>query len=310
MAYSKAANHASVAQATKSAASLMPCREDDARSTSASSGQGDGGSDIHAISSDEEQEIALKQSELVQHQNVLANVPCRREKQRRQQRQQQQQQCNDTSNKAEQLCAPPGLQRPATTVGGKAAPATLQACAFRPPPGLPPPPGLVEPPPGMLFPAVKPFVVVSDCNEGLPAAFKYTVHAFRRELANIMRELRLHKNPGLAVSQVRICGVPQDRQAAEFVDILTRSAEESRGPARRTFMAFVGGLTRAFKKEECIAGLCMFFDEVYPDLYSEIPRLPQIVITELMPTLKSVLDAGELRVLQPSLIGAVGTYAA
>jgi len=307
MAYSKAANRASVAQATESGASLMPCREDDARSTSASSGQGDGGSDIHATSSDEEQETALKQSELVQHQIVLANAPCWREKQ---QQRQQQQQCNDTSSKAEQLCAPPGFPRLATTLGGKAKPATLQACAFRPPPGLPPPPGLIEPPPSILFPAVKPFVAVSDCNEGLPAAFKYTVQAFRRELANIMRELRLHKNPGLAVSQVRICGVPQDRQAAEFADILTRSAEESRGPARRTCMAFVGGLTRAFKKEECIAGLCMFFDEVYPDLYSEIPRLPQIVITELMPTLKSVLDAGELRVLQPSLIGAVGTYAA
>lgn len=304
MAYSKAANRASVAQATKSGATLMPCREDDALSTSASSGHGDGGSDIHAISSDEEQETALKQSEVVQHQNVLANAPWRREKQ---QQWQQQQQCDDTSNKAEQLCAPPGLPRVAAIAGGKAAPANLRACAFRPPPGLPPPPGLVEPPPGLLFPAEKPLVAASGCSEGLPAASKYTLQAFRRDLANIMRELRLHKNPGLAVSQVRMCGVPQDRQAAEFADILTRSAEESRGPARRTCMAFVGGLTRAFKKEECIAGLCMFFDEVYPDLYIEIPRLPQIVMTELMPTLKSVLEDRELSVLQPSLMNAVGT---
>jgi len=75
-------------------------------------------------------------------------------------------------------------------------------------------------------------------------------------------------------------------------------------------MAFVGGLTKAFEKEECIKGLRMFFDEVYPDLCTEVLRLPNIVMTELMPTLKVVLEEGELTALKPSLFDAVGCHAA
>eukprot|EP00419_Tripos_fusus_P031038 CAMPEP_0172779136 /NCGR_PEP_ID=MMETSP1074-20121228/202267_1 /TAXON_ID=2916 /ORGANISM="Ceratium fusus, Strain PA161109" /LENGTH=252 /DNA_ID=CAMNT_0013616091 /DNA_START=139 /DNA_END=895 /DNA_ORIENTATION=- len=251
LAHSKAANRASIAhEATTSGAALVACREDDARSTSASSGHedADGDShavssdeeretalkqsevvqhwnvpeddarstsassghedadgDIHAVSSDEERETALKQLEVVQHWNVLASAPWRtgKQEQHRRQRQKQQKQCNDAPSKKGQLCAPPGLPPPATTVGGKAAPAALLGPAFSPPPGLPPPPGLIEPPPGLRFPEVKPLVVaISNCKQGAPAAFEYTPQAFRRELANIMRELRLHKNPGLAVGQV------------------------------------------------------------------------------------------------------------
>jgi len=309
MAYSKAANRASLAhEATRSGVALMACREDDARSTSASSGHEDGDSDIHAVSSDEERETALKKSEVVQHRNVLASAPWR---QGNQQQKQQQKQCNHALSKMEQYGAPPGLPPPATTVGVKSAPAALLAPAFSPPPGLPPPPGLIEPPPGLLFPEVKSVAVgVSNCKQGAIAAFEYSPQAFCRELANIMRELRLHKNPGLAVGQVRMCGVPQLRQAAEFADILTRAAEESRGPVRRTCMAFVGGLTKAFEKEECIKGLRMFFDEVYPDLCTEVLRLPNIVMTELLPTLKVVLEEGELTALNPSLFDAVGCHAA
>jgi len=322
MVHSKAANRASIAlEATKSGSAVTACREDDAQSTSASSMQGDGISDVNAISTDEEQETAMKQSEAVQHRNVLANAPWRREEHLRQQGKQKQKQRDIAWCKVEQPCAPPGLPPPSTAVDGKAAFAALRAPrAVRPPPGLPPPvlppPGLPPPfvmelPPGLPFPEVGPVATaVNDSNEGMPAASEYTAQAFRRELAKIMRELRLHKNPGLAVSQVRICGVPQQHQAAEFADILTRAAEESRGPARRTCMAFVGGLTKAFEKKECIAGLRMFFNEVYPDLCTEVPRLRNIVMTELMPTLKAVLEAGEFSALQPSLFDAVGYYAA
>lgn len=294
-AHSTAANHASIARrATKWVASVV---EDDARSTSASSVQGDGGSDIHATSSDEEKETTKVTED--QRQKVLANVPWRRGQQWRMhagsggsefRQQQQQQEESNISNKVEKPCAPPGLQR--ATVGSRTS-------TFQPPPGLPPPPGFIEPPPGLA---------TAGKDDG-PTAFEYTVRAFRRELANIMRELRLHKNAGLAVSQVRNCGVPRDRQASEFADILTRTAEETRGPARRTCMAFVGGLTKAFEKEECIAGLRMFFNEVYPDLSTEVPRLRNIVMTELVPTLKAVLEEAELNTLQPSLLDAVGLYA-
>jgi len=329
MAISKAANGASIAQeAMKSGPAVTACREDDARSTSASSMQGDGGSDIHTISSDEEQEGALQQSEAVQHKKVLANAPWRREEQQQQWKQKQR---NALRCKVEQPSAPPGLQLPASDIGGKAAFAASRKPPFRAPPGLPPPglppagllppsllppglpppPGFMELPPGLLFPDVKPVAAAAnDSYEGKPVALQYSPQAFRRELAKIMRELRLHKNPGLAVGQVRICGVPQQHQASEFVDILTRAAEESRGPARRTCMAFVGGLTKAFGKKECIAGLRMFFDEVYPDLSMEVPRLRNIVMTELVPTLKVVLEDGEMSALQPSLFDAVGCYAA
>jgi len=276
VALSKAAKRGSIApETTKSGSAVTACREDDARSTSASSMQGDGGSDAHAMSSDEEHETAMKESEAVQHRNVLANAPWRQEEQERQQRQKQKQkQSNIVCCKVEQPCAPPGLPPPATAVGGNAAFASLWAPVFRlppglSPPGLPPPPGFMELPPGLLFPEVKPVTAaVQDSNKGNPAAFEYTAHAFRQELAKILRELRLHKNPGLAVGQVRICGVPPQHQAAEFADILTRAAKESRGPARN------------------------------------------IVTTELVPTLKAVLQDGEMAALQPSLFDAVGCYAA
>jgi len=309
MTYSKATNLAGIAHEAKAGSAVPACCEDDARSTSASSMHGDGGSDIHAISSDEE---------VMQHPNVLVNAPWRREEQQqRQQKQKQKQQQRDINVcKVEQPSAPPGLPPPATAVDGKAAIAALRAPACRPPPGLPPPglpppPGFIELPPGLPFPEVRPIIGAEhDSSKGAPVAFEYTAQAFRRELAKIMRELRLHKNPGLAVGQVRTCGVPQERQAAEFADILTRSVEESRGPGRRTCMAFVGGLTKAFAKTECIAGLRTFFDEVYPDFCTEVPRLRIIVMTELVPTLKAVLEDREFTALQPSLFDAVGCYVA
>jgi len=313
MAYSKAANRAGVAHEAKVDSAITACREDDARSTSASSMHGDGGSDIHAISSDEEHETAMNQLEVKQHRNVLANAPWRREEQ---QQKQKQKQSDRNVCKVEQPSAPPGLPPPATAVDGKAAIAALRAPACRPPPGLPPPglpqpPGFIELPPGLPFPEVRPITGAEhDSSKGTPVAFKYTAQAFSRELANIMRELRLHRTPGLAVGQVRACGVPQERQAAEFADILTRSVEESRGPVRRTCMAFVGGLTKAFEKTECIKGLRTFLDEVYPDLCTEVPKLRNMVLTELVPTLKAVLEDRELSALQPSLFDAVGCYAA
>jgi len=316
MTYSKATNRAGIAHEAKAGSAVPACCEDDARSTSASSMHGDGGSDIHAISSDEEHETAMNQLEVKQHRNVLANAPWRREEQQQQRQKQKQKQSDINVCKVGQPSAPPGLPPPASAVGGTAAIAALRAPAFRPPPGLPPPglpqpPGFIELPPGLPFPEVRPITGAEhDSSKGTPVAFKYTAQAFSRELAKIMHELRLHRNPGLAVGQVRACGVPQERQAAEFADILTRTVEESRGPVRRTCMAFVGGLTKAFEKTECIKGLRTFLDEVYPDLCTEVPKLRNMVLTELVPTLKAVLEDRELSALQPSLFDAVGCYAA
>ena len=82
---------------------------------------------------------------------------------------------------------PPGLALPT-----EARCSTRSSLGFRPPPGLESPSDL------------------------LPAAVEYTVQGFRREATRILRELKLHKNVGLAVSQVRAQAVPHHRQTAEF----------------------------------------------------------------------------------------------
>jgi len=119
---------------------------------------------------------------------------------------------------------------------------------------------------------------------------EHTAQGFRREATNILRELKLHKNVGLAVSQIRLQGVPHHCQAAEFADLLTMALEETRGPARRVCVAFIGGLTRAFAVEQCILGLETFFHEIYEDLRIEVPDLSKRVASELLPTLKSLLE--------------------
>jgi len=123
---------------------------------------------------------------------------------------------------------------------------------------------------------------------------------FRRALANVMKELAKGWNVPAAVHEIREQQVPKDRQAAEFADIITRAAEESRGPARRSSFAFAAGLAAAedesaFDKEACLKGIGVFFGEVYQDLCQEVPRLPAIMKSELVPTLRSVLPEAKLR---------------
>jgi len=166
------------------------------------------------------------------------------------------------------------------------APATpmMEPPDFMPPPGLPHPPNL------------------------LWANYAYSVQTFRRDIFDIMRELKFHKNVGVAVRQVRMRNVPRHRQTAEFADILTLAVEETRGPARRMCIAFVGGLTKAFERSFCVAGLCLFFHEIYATLCSEVFNLKSIVISEIMPTLKAVLRVKELETVMPALRNAVGYY--
>jgi len=135
----------------------------------------------------------------------------------------------------------------------------------------------------------------------------YEPKAFRKVLSEVMRDLtRASGGCGVpaAVGRIRDQNVPISRQATEFADILTRAAEESRGPARRTGLAFAAGLaaadSSAFEKSECLAGTAIFFREVYEDLIEEVPRLPAIVKAELLPTLKAVLPAGDLRAVAPA----------
>lgn len=118
-----------------------------------------------------------------------------------------------------------------------------------------------------------------------------------RDLANVTT------NVAVAVRRIRAQSVPKDRQAAEFSDILTRAAEESRGVARRLAFAFAAGLAAgdqnsAFEREECATGLLLFF-EGYQDLAVEVPRLRNKLANELMPTLSTVFSGEDLARLVP-----------
>ena len=121
----------------------------------------------------------------------------------------------------------------------------------------------IEPPPGLSLPAVSQRAGQSLCqfrpppgletfSNVLPTTITYSPQGFRQEATKIFRELKLHKNVGLAVSQVRRQGVPHDRQAAEFADLLTIALEETRGPARRVCVAFIGGLTKALDRKSVV----------------------------------------------------------
>jgi len=128
----------------------------------------------------------------------------------------------------------------------------------------------------------------------------YQPQTFRKDVSAIMRDLASHRNVAVAVQQVRERNVPEDRQGEELVNILTFALEESRGTARRSYIAFVGGLTGTFDKFECVAGLMQFFNTGYDDLSSEVPRLEKLIRTELVPTLASVLSPEEFAACIPS----------
>jgi len=126
----------------------------------------------------------------------------------------------------------------------------------------------------------------------------FDLKGFRRNLAAILSDLTSDRNLSGAVSRVRAAQVPSDRQAEQFSDLITRIVEEKRGPPRRCAMAFAAGLAAAeqsaFDRDQCLAGLVMFFRDVYPDLCNEVPRLPAIVRSELTPTLCSVFNKADI----------------
>lgn len=165
---------------------------------------------------------------------------------------------------------------------------------FVPPPGLPSPPG-ISLPPGLELCATE---VTSP-----PESGPYNPKVFHRELVAIFRELSQSTNVAAAVRRVRSQNVPQDQQAAETTDILTRAAEECRGTHRRLFFAFAAGLAKgessAFEKAEVAAGVQAFFSDVFEDLCEEVPRLPNIVEAELIPTLRAVFPAETINLSLP-----------
>jgi len=127
---------------------------------------------------------------------------------------------------------------------------------------------------------------------------------YRKELSDVMRDLANGTNVAACVRRIRAQSVPEERQAEEFSDILTRAAEENRGSARRLAFAFAVGLAAgesnsAFAHEECEKGLELFFGDVFDELASEVPRLRSKIANELAPTLRTAFTAEELSRLVP-----------
>mmetsp|Transcript_4140 Transcript_4140/g.5580 ORF Transcript_4140/g.5580 Transcript_4140/m.5580 type:complete len:324 (+) Transcript_4140:71-1042(+) len=188
--------------------------------------------------------------------------------------------------------------------------AHLSTPTLLPKPGLPhkkvpigvtAPVGLA-PPPGLDLPAN--LSKEKARSDSCPEPTMFDAIAFRKELVDVLRELSFNKNVGLAVQRVRHQRVPKPDQAKQFADLLTRSADEKICATRRLRFAFAAGLARAedsaFEKSECIAGLRIFFEEVYEDLCEEVPRLRSIVAHELLPPLRTALPAKELNKLLPA----------
>jgi hypothetical protein len=126
----------------------------------------------------------------------------------------------------------------------------------------------------------------------------FDLKTFRRTLAAILSDLTSDRNVSAAVHRIRIIDVPVEFQAEQFTDMITRIVEEKRGPPRRVAIAFAAGLAAAeqsaFDREQCLAGLANFFEDVYPDLCNEVPRLPAIVRSELTPVFCSVFPKADV----------------
>lgn len=126
---------------------------------------------------------------------------------------------------------------------------------------------------------------------------------YRKELSDVLRALASGSNVAASVRRIRTQNVPVERQAQEFCDILTRAAEENRGVVRRLSFAFAAGLgagqPSAFKREECLGGIQLFFEDVFEDLAAEVPRLRNKLANELVPTLRTVFSEEDLGRLVP-----------
>jgi len=135
-----------------------------------------------------------------------------------------------------------------------------------------------------------------DCGKESKA---FDLRAFRVNLSAILADLMANRDVSGAVGRMRSLQVPLECQAEQYADLITRIVEEKRGPARRCAMAFAAGLGMnseqpAFDRDQCLAGLLGFFEDVYPDLCNEVARLPAIVRSELTPTLYSSFPKAEI----------------
>lgn len=131
--------------------------------------------------------------------------------------------------------------------------------------------------------------------------------AFHRELSVTLRQLSLDGDVDKAVAKVLAQQVPADKQHKEFADLLTRACEMSREVPRQAAFALAASIASSdpgvFDHDATWAGTQLFFETVYPELCSEVPKLPLIVRTELLPALRTVFAASLLDSISMKTLG-------
>lgn len=140
-------------------------------------------------------------------------------------------------------------------------------------------------------------------NKATAAKNHFNAVAFHRALSMILRGLNSDGDVAVAVQKIEEQKVPQNHQAKEYADLLTRACEISRKAVRTSAFALAAGLAAepgVFNLEECLKGLRMFFDDVYPDLCEEVSNLSTIARTEMLPSLQASIPSQRLVALLPS----------
>jgi hypothetical protein len=115
---------------------------------------------------------------------------------------------------------------------------------------------------------------------------------FHRELSVTLRQLSLDGDVDKAVAKIVAQQVPLDKQEKEFADLLTRACEMSRDIPRQAAFALAASIASSdpgvFDHAAAWSGTKLFFETVYSELCTEVPKLPLIVRTELLPALRTV----------------------
>jgi hypothetical protein len=129
----------------------------------------------------------------------------------------------------------------------------------------------------------------------------FDLRTFRRQLNEVLKQLGATRDTVSAFRRLDGLQVPSKFQAAEFSNLLTRVAEERCGASRRVMFAFCASLAgKTFDRDMCAKGIQSFFDDVYEDLCEEVPRLPEILKNELVPTMSGPIGADKLSKILPA----------
>eukprot|EP00746_Dinoflagellata_sp_MGD_P162784 gnl/MRDRNA2_/MRDRNA2_90500_c0_seq1.p1 gnl/MRDRNA2_/MRDRNA2_90500_c0~~gnl/MRDRNA2_/MRDRNA2_90500_c0_seq1.p1 ORF type:complete len:754 (+),score=179.82 gnl/MRDRNA2_/MRDRNA2_90500_c0_seq1:101-2362(+) len=131
----------------------------------------------------------------------------------------------------------------------------------------------------------------------------FDLRTFRRQLNEVLKQLGATRDTVSAFRRLGGLQVPAKFQATEFSNLVTRIAEERCAASRRVMFAFCASLAgKTFDRDMCAKGIQSFFDDVYEDLCEEVPRLPEILKNELVPTMSGPIGADKLKTILPAAL--------